>query len=124
MRKAVILILCAQLFLACAPLIKVSRFDNAERSPTSELDIYTSFESITKQYKEIALITAKDRSIEEKSETELIEYLKTKAMGIGADAIVLQTGEIKASTYSGLYGDVTTTHQRIARATAIVYLKN
>ena len=122
MRKRMIIILCVLLSFACTPLVKVAQFDNIERSPTSELDIYTSFESIKRQYKEIALITAKDRIVE-KSETELIEDLKRRAMEIGADAIVLQAGEIKSSTSDSYTFGTYTTHQRIARATAIVYLK-
>jgi hypothetical protein len=120
MQKTIILIVCALLFVGCAPLVNVARFDNIERSPTSKLDIYTSFESIDREYKEIALITAQDR-IPEKTEIEMVEDLKRKAMEIGADAIVLQAGEIESSTDSYSFG-VMTTHTHTAKATAIIYI--
>jgi hypothetical protein len=117
---------CLVSCIACAS-VKVARFDAIERRPTTTVDVYSNFENIDRGYKEIALITADDEGWGT-SETDLLEHLKKKAMSIGADAIVLQAGEVNPSSalvpYSTGGAAIMHINRRISKVIAIVYLKD
>ncbi len=73
--------------------------DSIERSPVSNVDIYLDRSQVKRNFKEVGLIIAKegewDAYYGTGNEAKLIDMIKTKAMSIGADGVVLLGNEQK-----------------------------
>jgi len=81
------------------PSVSVVKLDSIERSPASNVDIYLDRSQVKRSFKEVGLIIAKegewDAYYGTGNEAKLVEMIKTKAMSIGADGLVLLGNEQK-----------------------------
>ena len=107
--------------VGCAPKVQITKFSEFPSSPkTGDIDVYTSKDAIKKPYKEIALITVDDEGWD-RSESELLQKLISKAKEIGADGIIILSQD-KQSEGGVLVGNVfIESNRRIVRGSAIVY---
>jgi hypothetical protein len=121
------------------PSVSVVKLDSIERSPASKVDIYLDRSQVKRNFKEVGLIIAKegewDAYYGTGNEAKLIEMIKTKAMSIGADGVVLLGNEQKMRpggtvgyaspnlSYGGYMAGVSGYGETSARASAIIYVE-
>lgn len=108
--------------IGCSAVVKYVPFDNEYHSPTKSVSIFSTPESVKREYKEIGLITASDDGWD-KSEADLIKSLQKKAMEIGADAIILQSSDQVHKGYVPIGGMPMAVSERISRAIAIKFVE-
>jgi hypothetical protein len=96
---------------ACTTVSVMRLKDYESRRPTRNVDVYASAQSVTRPYKEMAVISCDDKGNGHR-EAWLEEKLVEKAKEIGADGLILETPQ--TSTAWG-------TSRTVTRALAIVY---
>jgi hypothetical protein len=120
------------------PSVSVVKLDSIERSPASSVDIYLDRSQVKRNFKEVGLIIAKegewDAYYGTGNEAKLIDMIKTKAMSIGADGVVLLGNEQKMRpgatmgyatpnlSHGGYMAGVSGYGETSARASAIIYI--
>ena len=116
-----LIVVCISLILtACGATVDVVTLDETSRATTTKIDVFTSYSSIDREYKEIAVLLASDEGWGRK-ESELIEKLKEKAMKLGANGIVL-VGSKESQAGSVPIGDSWfNINERIVKVVAIIY---
>ena len=117
LRSVVLLI---GLVLGCTS-IKFVQFDSIEREPSAQVAIFSTPDAVKREYVEIGLLTAGDEGWGQ-SEADLIGKLQKKAMEVGADAIILQSGEIKAGGYVAVGNIWFASNERVVRVVAIKFV--
>jgi|688.fasta_scaffold544391_2 hypothetical protein len=120
------------------PSVTAVKLDTNERVPTSRVDIYLDRSQVKRQFKEVGLIVAKEGEWDAYyglgNEAKLIDMIKTKAMSIGADGIVLLGNDQKmrpgatvgyafANSQGGYLTGVSGYGETSARASAIIYVR-
>jgi hypothetical protein len=121
------------------PSISAVKLDSIERSATSRVDIYLDRSQVKRKFKEVGLIIAKegewDAYYGTGNEAKLIDMIKTKAMSIGADGIILLSNEQKMRpgatagyatpnlSQGGYLMGVSGYGETSARASAITYIE-
>ena len=111
----------AFVMIACAPIVKYTPFDSEIRTNSESVDIFMSRESVGREFKEIGLIIVDDEGWD-RSETELIEKMRQRAMLVGADALILERSEQKSQGFIPIGGTTFHIVNRIVRGVAIIYL--
>lgn len=116
------------------PSVSAVKLDSIERPPTSSVDIYLDRSQVKRHFKEVGLIIAKEGEWDAYyglgNEAKLIAMIKTKAMSIGADGIVLLGNEQKMRpgatvgyAQGGYLTGVSGYGETNARASAIIYVR-
>ena len=106
--------------VGCASIKYVS-FDGEQHQPTNTVAVYSTPGAVKREYVEIGLLTADDKGWD-MSEATLIGKLQKKAMEIGADAIILQSGELKTGGYVPVGGMLFASNERVVRVVAIRFV--
>ncbi len=116
------LIIATVLILAsCAPVpsvsITVARFDSIERPQTTDIRVYSSPETVGREYREIALFTARKKA----SEAEMIGFMVQKAQELGADGLIILPPDETPGPKIPAMGLMIPTKRVIYRVSAIVF---
>lgn len=105
---------------SCAPIIRVTSYDNEKRaSKETEISVFSSTQAVPYNYKEIGLITVDDQGWEI-SESELLTTAINKAKEMGADGILILSQDKELDGYIPVYGVPIAINQRIVRVSAII----
>lgn len=124
MRKLIWLLFFIALTQVGCAIVRVTNFGPLPSLPKiGDIDVYTSHASIKKPYKEIALITVDDQGWD-KSESELLEKLISKAKEIGADGVIILSQDKQSEGGVFINYVFIQSNRRIVRGTAILYEKN
>lgn len=121
------------------PSVSVVKLDSIERAPASTVDINLDRSQVKRNFKEVGLIIAKegewDAYYGTGNEAKLIDMIKTKAMSIGADGVVLLGNEQKMRpgatvgyatpnlSHGGYMVGVSGYGEASMRASAIIYVE-
>src|SRR5437899_11492364 len=90
------------------------------RSSPRELRVVTSPQGLDRPFRELALIVVDDKGTN-KSETQLLELAMDEARSLGADALILLTGQTSTAGVVPVGWILLPVDRRIVRATEVVF---